>query len=78
MAGKREGSRGPEVRALNKFGLKFFFICKSTSFFMTESARELRVGEKYRLGKKIGHGSFGDIYLGEVQLFVYILMFFSI
>ena len=26
---------------------------------------ELRVGGKYRLGRKIGRGSFGDIYLGE-------------
>jgi serine/threonine protein kinase len=26
---------------------------------------ELRVGGKYRLGKKIGSGSFGDIYLGH-------------
>lgn len=26
---------------------------------------ELRVGGKYRLGRKIGSGSFGDIYLGE-------------
>jgi serine/threonine protein kinase len=25
---------------------------------------ELRVGKKYRLGQKIGSGSFGDIYLG--------------
>jgi hypothetical protein len=25
---------------------------------------ELRVGKKYRLGKKIGSGSFGDIYYG--------------
>jgi len=25
---------------------------------------ELRVGHKYRLGRKIGSGSFGDIYLG--------------
>ena len=25
---------------------------------------ELRVGKKYRLGKKIGSGSFGDIYFG--------------
>ena len=25
---------------------------------------ELRVGKKFRLGKKIGSGSFGDIYLG--------------
>ena len=26
---------------------------------------ELRVGNKYRLGRKIGSGSFGDIYLGR-------------
>lgn len=26
---------------------------------------ELRVGNKYCLGRKIGSGSFGDIYLGE-------------
>jgi serine/threonine protein kinase len=25
---------------------------------------ELRVGKKFRVGKKIGSGSFGDIYLG--------------
>lgn len=29
---------------------------------------ELRVGNKYRLGRKIGSGSFGDIYLGEYSL----------
>ena len=28
---------------------------------------ELRVGGKYRLGRKIGSGSFGDIYLGLVR-----------
>ena len=28
---------------------------------------ELRVGGKYRLGRKIGSGSFGDIYLGEFK-----------
>lgn len=28
---------------------------------------ELRVGNRYRLGRKIGSGSFGDIYLGEAQ-----------
>lgn len=25
---------------------------------------DLRVGKKYRIGRKIGSGSFGDIYLG--------------
>lgn len=32
---------------------------------------ELRVGNKYRLGRKIGSGSFGDIYLGE-ELLIYL------
>lgn len=31
---------------------------------------ELRVGNKYRLGRKIGSGSFGDIYLGKFVQFV--------
>ena len=26
---------------------------------------ELRVGGKYRLGRKIGSGLFGDVYLGK-------------
>ena len=30
-----------------------------------EWTMELRVGGKFRLGRKIGSGSFGDIYLGE-------------
>ena len=38
------------------------------SFFtmahIRESSLELRVGKKFRLGRKIGSGSFGDIYLG--------------
>lgn len=36
-------------------------MCKCVVF---ESNMELRVGNKYRLGRKIGSGSFGDIYLG--------------
>lgn len=30
-----------------------------------QMAQELRVGNKFRLGRKIGSGSFGDIYLGS-------------
>ena len=30
---------------------------------------ELRVGSRYRLGRKIGSGSFGDIYLGKILKF---------
>ena len=35
----------------------------STPFHLKQKM-ELRVGKKYRLGRKIGSGSFGDIYLG--------------
>lgn len=30
---------------------------------------ELRVGGRFRLGRKIGSGSFGDIYLGKIASF---------
>ena len=29
--------------------------------------QDLRVGNKYRIGRKIGSGSFGDIYLGKAS-----------
>lgn len=45
---------------------------------------ELRVGNKYRLGRKIGSGSFGDIYLGttistgeEVNIIYKIIIIFA-
>jgi hypothetical protein len=31
---------------------------------LTPPVQDLRVGNKYRIGRKIGSGSFGDIYLG--------------
>jgi len=34
----------------------------------TDRAQDLRVGNKYRIGRKIGSGSFGDIYLGKDTL----------
>ena len=37
---------------------------RSTSSGSSRRSVELRVGQKWRLGKKIGSGSFGDIYLG--------------
>ena len=45
---------------------------------------ELRVGRKYRLGNKIGSGSFGEIYAGSFFIpfalfcFVKLLMLFSL
>jgi casein kinase 1 len=36
----------------------------SSSSSSSSSSKELRVGGRYRLGRKIGSGSFGDIYLG--------------
>ena len=41
---------------------------------MTSSGIELRIGNKYRVGRKIGSGSFGDIYLGRVT-FVFVVLF---
>jgi len=38
---------------------------------MTSSGIELRIGNKYRVGRKIGSGSFGDIYLGENRKFFF-------
>ncbi len=41
---------------------------------------ELRVGNRYRLGRKIGSGSFGEIYLGEyplLLLFAAMLFFYA-
>ena len=35
--------------------------------FVASFQMELRVGNKYRLGRKIGSGSFGDIYLGKTM-----------
>ena len=32
--------------------------------------QDLRVGNKYRIGRKIGSGSFGDIYLGMWRVFL--------
>ncbi|KAK9367732.1 kinase-like domain-containing protein [Lipomyces kononenkoae] len=40
-------------------------VCDSCHLLLTQFiSRDLRIGNKYRLGRKIGSGSFGDIYLG--------------
>ena len=31
------------------------------------SVPDIRIAGKYRLGRKIGSGSFGDLYLGEAR-----------
>jgi hypothetical protein len=38
----------------------------SPSFFIAHLPMEIRVGNKYKLGRKIGAGSFGEIYLGMI------------
>ena len=40
------------------------FLSRDSPLELLTPAMELRVGNKYRLGRKIGSGSFGDIYLG--------------
>jgi hypothetical protein len=38
----------------------------SSPVTLTQHLQDLRVGNKYRIGRKIGSGSFGDIYLGKM------------
>jgi casein kinase 1 len=40
-----------------------FFIASFSRPYLPSTAMELRVGGKFRLGRKIGSGSFGDIYI---------------
>uniref|UniRef100_A0A8C5WEL2 non-specific serine/threonine protein kinase n=1 Tax=Leptobrachium leishanense TaxID=445787 RepID=A0A8C5WEL2_9ANUR len=54
--GFNESSRGAAARRLKGEG-------KQTDTSAAGKTMELRVGNKYRLGRKIGSGSFGDIYL---------------
>ena len=35
--------------------------------------QDLRVGNKYRIGRKIGSGSFGDIYLGKMYMLILVM-----
>jgi len=39
---------------------------------------EPRVGNKFRLGRKIGSGSFGEIYLGSFLFLVVIFVYFFV
>jgi hypothetical protein len=39
-----------------------------------QARTELRVGGKFRIGRKVGSGAFGDIYLGT-QSFVFRMIF---
>jgi hypothetical protein len=46
------------------FRYLFSFNCAIYNINYYFAGMELRVGNKFRLGRKIGSGSFGDIYLG--------------
>ena len=40
-------------------------VCLNTLFNTFPGDMDIRIANKYRLGRKIGGGSFGDIYLGK-------------
>jgi len=35
---------------------------------------DMRVGNKYKIGKKLGSGSFGEIHLGKVNKNIYVII----
>ena len=47
-----------------------FFLCLAGDL-------DIRIANKYRLGRKIGGGSFGDIYLGELKCLFLFCWFYN-
>ena len=45
---------------------------------MTSTGTDLLVGNKYRVSRKIGGGSFGDIFLGECATFILVHIRYSL
>ena len=48
-----------------------------TSLFIFAGEMDIRIANKYRLGRKIGGGSFGDLYLGTNLGLHFLFEFFS-
>lgn len=59
-----DGAKYSEPNAINQREFQGFFVVVSNPH-MFPVGMELRVNQQWRLGKKIGSGSFGDIYIGE-------------
>lgn len=53
------------IRAFFFFSSLFLSFSFIFLYNFMRSVMDLRVGNKYRIGRKIGAGSFGDIYLGN-------------
>ena len=56
--------RNAENRSNHKIKRDSWQFCAKVLRRLSAIKMELRVGNKYRLGRKIGSGSFGDIYIG--------------
>jgi len=59
-----------ESTALHNIVIHWYSLVSLATCLLQE-VMELRVGNKFRLGRKIGSGSFGDIYLGKPHFCIY-------
>ena len=65
---KKIKSKEPGVNKSLGSNLKSVINQQQICFFFSFSGdMDIRIANKYRLGRKIGGGSFGDIYVGKLE-----------